>query len=203
MLYSFGATNVDGNQPASGLIQGSDGTFYGLTLSGGQAGSGTFFSFTAAGGETVLYSFGVNSYDANYPIGELVLGADGNFYGGSQTGGMYGNGTIFEVTPAGVESVLYSFGATSTDGYIAGGPLLIGGDGNFYGTTVYGGTNGSGTIFVVTPAGVETVLYSFGGTSADGANPYGGLILGTDGVLYGTASAGGAGGNGTVFRFGP
>jgi uncharacterized repeat protein (TIGR03803 family) len=132
-----------------------------------------------------------------------VQGADGNFYGGSQTGGLYANGAIFELTPAGVESLLYSFGATSADGSEPWGKLLIGGDGNFYGTTVYGGASGSGTIFVVTPAGVETVLYSFGGTSADGANPFGGLILANDGVLYGTASAGGAGSNGTVFRFGP
>jgi uncharacterized repeat protein (TIGR03803 family) len=102
----------------------------------------------------------------------------------------------------GVESLLYSFGGSSSDGVRPWTRLLVGGDGNFYGTTVSGGTGGAGTIFVVTPAGVETVLHSFGGTCTDGANPFGGLILGNDGMLYGTASAGSARGGGTVFRFG-
>jgi uncharacterized repeat protein (TIGR03803 family) len=203
VLYSFGATNADGNDATSGLIQGSDGTFYGTTLAGGQANSGTFFSFTAAGGETVLHTFGTTGTDAVYPTGELLAAGDGNFYGVSQQGGTYGDGTIFQVTPAGVERLIYSFGATNSDGMVPCCQLLIGGDGNFYGTTVTGGTSGSGTIFMVTPAGVETLLHSFGGTSADGASPYSGLILANDGVLYGTASAGGASSNGTVYRFGP
>jgi uncharacterized repeat protein (TIGR03803 family) len=203
VLYSFGATMNDGMYPASGLIQGSDGNFYGTTSGGGVAGNGTLFNVTAAGVETVLYSFGVSGADASSPAGELIADGEGHFYGVSEGGGSDGGGTVFVVTPAGVESVIYSFGGTPSDGTSPASALLLGGDGNFYGTTLAGGTSNLGTIFVVTPAGVETVLHSFGGTSVDGASPNAGLILASDGVLYGTASAGGAGTNGTVVRFGP
>lgn len=202
ILHEFGAINLDGNAGNSGLIQASDGMYYGTTEAGGAANAGTVFSITAAGVETVLHSFGTG-IDASDPQGELIQGGDGDFYGVSAIGGSYDGGAIFEVTSAGVESLLYSFGGTTSDGMYPSGPLLVGADGNFYGTTVAGGASNSGTIFVVTPAGVETVLDSFGGNSTDGGNPYSGVILGSDGTLYGTTSAGGPGNNGTVFRFGP
>jgi uncharacterized repeat protein (TIGR03803 family) len=136
----------------------------------------------------------------------LIQGNDGNFYGttGGGGGGADNGGTVFKLTPGGVETVLYAFGASSSDG-IGPNSLIQGSDGNFYGTTGGGGANtengnlGDGTIFKVTPGGVETVLYSFGASSSDGVGPVG-LIQGSDGYFYGTTSEGGNG-VGTVFRF--
>ena len=125
------------------------------------------FRVTPAGVETVLYSFGTTaSHDATNPYGSLILGADGNFYGTSGTGGASGNGTMFKVTPAGVESVLYSFAGGTADGSRPNG-VIQGSDGNFYGTTPSGGAHGAGIVYKMTPAGAETVLYSFAGGAGD------------------------------------
>jgi uncharacterized repeat protein (TIGR03803 family) len=206
ILYSFGATGADGNTPEAGLIEGTDGNFYGTTTLGGAHGGGTVFKITPTGAETVLYSFGATSTDAFQPRAGLILGSDGNFYGTTYAGGANKeSGTVFKITPAGVETVLYSFGATSTDGSLPVAGLLQGADGNFYGTTSIGGANGggatnSGTVFKLTPAGVETVLHSFGTSSNDGAEPEGALIQDADGNLYGTTFFGGAHNEGTVFK---
>jgi uncharacterized repeat protein (TIGR03803 family) len=138
----------------------------------------------------------------------LIQASDGNFYGTTADGGQYATGTVFKLTATGAETVLYSFGASPTDG-LTPMSLIEGSDGNFYGVTSAGGTGlcqfGCGTVFKVTPGGVETVLYSFGG-GADGGQPNA-LIQGTDGNLYGTTSFGGAmslacppGGCGVAFR---
>ena len=199
VLYSF-TGGTDGGSPGAGLIQGSDGNFYGTTQVGGASGYGTVFKVTPAGVETVLYSFGGGT-DGSYPYAGLTQGADGNFYGTTEQGGANSLGTIFKVTPAGVETVLWTFGG-GTDGHNPYGTLIQGADGNFYGTTFQGGTNNHGTIFEITPAGIETVLYSFGGVPyTDGWFPQGGLIQGADGNFYGTTEAGGANGYGTVFKF--
>jgi uncharacterized repeat protein (TIGR03803 family) len=202
------------------LIQGSDGNFYGTTAEGGanSAGGtkpgGTLFKLTPAGVETVLYSFGSSSTDGTAPNG-VIQGTDGNFYGTTSHGGanQFGTGggvnneagTAFKITPAGVETVLYSFGSSSTDGVIPTG-LIQGTDGNFYGTTSGGGANSAGdtksagTVFELTPAGVETVLYSFGSNSSDGTEPNGFLIQGSDGNFYGTTLfSGGVHNDGTVW----
>jgi uncharacterized repeat protein (TIGR03803 family) len=215
VLYSFGGTATDGQSPAAGLIQGTDGNFYGTTELGGShcngagVACGTFFKLTPAGVETVLYNFGATGTDGNSPEAGLIEGTDGNFYGTTTLGGSHGLGTVFKITPAGVETVLYSFGATSTDAAEPVAGLILGTDGNFYGTTQAGGAHqGLGTVFKITPAGVETVLYSFGATSTDGAIPVAGLLLGVDGNFYGTTSAGGVNGvvavtSGTVFKVSP
>ena len=118
-----------------------------------------------------------------------------------------GCGTVFKITPAGTETVLHSFGATGTDGQSPSGSLLLGSDGNFYGVTPNGGSsancklaNGCGTVYRITPSGVETVLYSFGTTASDGLVPSGALIQASDGNLYGTTVDGGMAGMGNVFR---
>ena len=199
VLYSFGAF-PDGSGPSAGLIQGSDGNFYGTTSSGGTNITGTVFKLTPAGAETVLHSF-KGIADGARPVASLIQGNDGNFYGTTEgAGGDKNAGTIFKITPAGVESVLYFFGAPP-DGQAPSASLVQASDGNFYGTTNVGGTNGTGAVFMLTPAGTETVLYSFGTASGtDGLHPQGGLIQGSDGAFYGTTFEGGAFGFGTVFK---
>jgi uncharacterized repeat protein (TIGR03803 family) len=215
VLHSFGGTATDGQYPVAGLIEGSDGNFYGTTELGGtncNAGGvacGTFFKVTPAGVETVLYNFGATVTDGNQPIAGLVIGADGNFYGTTQLGGTHGVGTVYKMTPQGVETVLYSFGATSTDGAEPAAGLILAKDGNFYGTTSAGGAHDQGgTVFKITPEGVETVVYSFGASSSDGTFPVASLIQGADGNFYGTTSVGGSNGKGSsiagiVFKLTP
>jgi len=199
VLYSFvGGTNI--KFPSYALIQGSDGNFYGTSNAGGASGFGGVFKLTPAGVETLLYSF-AGGTDGSNPMGSLVEGTDGNFYGTTNAGGTSGDGTVYKVTPAGVETVLYSF-AGGADGSGPRAGLIIGTDGNFYGTTTVGGTPTYGTIYKITPAGVETVLYSFAGPP-EGAYPDAPLTQGTDGNFYGTTYQGGASSNGTVFKVTP
>ncbi len=188
ILYNFDGTDNgpdDGAEPDAALVQGSDGNFYGTTE------DGTVFRVTPAG---ALTSFaGLPSDEPN----ALVQGSDGNFYGTADDGGANDHGLVFKVTPSGVVTTLYNF----TNGNDGGNPqngLVLGSDGNFYGTTSAGGTSGDGTVFQITPAGVLTTLYSFTGGS-DGEKPIAGLMQAGDGNFYGTTSAGGAGGDGTVF----
>jgi len=203
VLYFFGTGNEDGVLPRGGLIQGSDGNFYGTTEFGGEGGEGAVFKITPAGVESVLYSFasGTNyATDGFYPWAPLIQASDGNFYGTTVYGGVHNQGTVFKITPLGVETALYSFSG-GTDGSAPYAGVIQGGDGNFYGTTEAGGVNNAGTVFKVTPAGVETPLYSFGTNgSMDGAQPYARLIEGRDGNFYGTTVAGGTTGSGTVFK---
>ena len=203
VLHYFGVDPNDGNTPYGALIQGNDGNFYGTTDSGGTAGNGVVFKITPAGAETVLYSFQGGTVDGANPDSSLILGNDGSFYGTTSSGGTFGNGTVFKVTPAGAESVLYALGNGTADGTYPDSPLILGGDGNFYSTTSSGGALHSGTLFKVTPAGVETVLYSFGGGISDGNQPYGALIQGSDGNFYGTTSHGGTFNGGNFFRITP
>ena len=199
VLYSFG-TGIDGQNPYAGLIQDASGNLYGTTLYGGTNNLGTVFKVTPAGVETVLYSFGTGT-DGQYPRAGLIQDASGNLYGTTMQGGTKNKGTVFKVTPAGVETVLYSFG-TGTDGQTPFAGLIQDASGNLYGTTFEGGTNGLGTVFKVTPVGVETVLYSFG-AGIDGQTPYARLIQDASGNLYGTTFQGGTNGLGTVFKISP
>jgi len=194
--HYFG-TGTDGANPAAALIQGSDGNFYGTTYGGGAGGAGTVFKITPAGVETVLYSFTGKDGDGANPQAALIQGTDGNFYGTTYGGGAGGTGTVFKITPVGVETALYSFTGKDGDGANPKAALIQGTDGNFYGTTYYGGTTGTGassagTVFKITPAGVETVIYSFTGKNGDGANPAAGLIRDADGNFYGTTYFGGS-----------
>ena len=189
VLHSFAGSNVDpvtdGIEPLAGLIQGSDGNFYGTTSQGSggtldcasdqQVGCGTVFKITPGGAESVLYTFGspnpaddcrdAGLADGVDPQAALVQGRDGALYGTTLNGGA--GGTAFKVTLAGQESTLWCFGlsgsAPSVDGVLPLAALVQGRDGNFYGTTSNGGTYDLGTVFKVTPDGTETVLYSFEG----------------------------------------
>jgi len=217
--FIYTRTCSDGNSPQAPLVQGSDGNFYGTTAAGGSntsvstVGYGTVFRINPVTGlETNLYSFGSYSNDGTAPVGGLVLGRDGNFYGTTSGGGTYGDGTVFRITPGGVYTNIYSFGGTPTDGNWPYAGLVLGNDGNFYGTTAGGGSNayftGIGTVFKITTNGTETVLYSFGSDYPDGNDGYGPrtpLVQGSDGNFYGTTRVGGTNylGNGTVFRISP
>jgi uncharacterized repeat protein (TIGR03803 family) len=208
VIYSF-AGGSDGGDPSAALALGSDGNFYGTTEFNGANGSGTFFQITPAGVETVLHQFGASGDVGAVYDGVPTQASDGNFYGQTGSGGANGNGGVYKISPTGVESVIYSFSSTGSDANAAIGTLIQGTDGNLYGTSFMGGTNNAGTIYKVTMAGAETVLYSFAGSSTDGASPStGGLTLGTDGYLYGLAGLisafgtnGGTYNQGTFFRY--
>ena len=205
----------DGSGPSAGLVQGSNGNFYGTTQNGGWAyGPGTIFMITPTGALTTIYTFGSQTGDGTFPMGSLVQGRDGNFYGTTLMGGANVGpngdscGTVFKITPSGALTTLHSFCSQSgyTDGASPYAGLVQGSDGNFYGTTSAGGANGYGTVFKITPGGTLTTLYSFCSQSGctDGQNPLGPLIQGSDGNYYGTTEWGGANYSfGTVFKITP
>jgi uncharacterized repeat protein (TIGR03803 family) len=198
LLYSFsGASSTDPAIPDSTLIVGNDGNLYGTAIGGGTTGNGVVFEITRDGTFTTLYSFSGGTSDGATPEAKLLLASDGNFYGTAPNGGTDSAGVVFKVTPTGQETVLHSFGRAPGDGASPQGNLIEGSDGNLFGTTYTGGANNYGTVYRITPAGVETVLFSFGG-AADGQWLWSGLVETPNGGLLGTASAGA--GNGAVFE---
>jgi len=223
-LYSFCAQSgcVDGASSYAGLVQAANGNFYGTTYYGGAIagpygyGAGTVFQITASGTLTTLYSFCSRSgcVDGYSPYAALVQATNGDFYGTTPAGGAHGSGgTIFKITPSGMLTTLYSFCSQSgcTDGAASLAGLVEATNGDFYGTTKYGGASDDGTVFKVTPAGTLTTLHSFCSQSGctDGANPAAGLVEATDGDFYGTTVFGGTSacppqhGCGTVFKITP
>jgi len=225
-VYSFcSQQGCVGRVAWAGLVQGADGNFYGATQQGGNGscsglgvGCGVIFKLTPGGTLTALHAF--SGPDGVAPYAGLVQGADGNFYGTTQYGGTGNNnvciensnlgcGTVFKITPSGTLTTLYNFCSqpNCADGYSPQAVLVQAADGNFYGTTQWGGTtqgNGNGTIFRITPSGAYTSLHSFAGYPTDGAHPIGGLIQATDGNFYGTTPAGGANFlGGTIYRMTP
>ena len=197
--YSFSGGS-DGSYPYGGLTLGTDGNFYGATYGGGFGSYGTIFKMTPGGGLTTLYTF-TDSGDGALPAAPPIQGTDGNLYGttcpGCNNQGVYG--TIYKITHSGTFTVLYECDITHCEDFY--GPLIQGTDGNFYGTSIYGGTNGAGVVLKITPAGQLTDLYSFDNTHGD--YPTGPLVQGTDGNFYGTTLDGGASGYGVVFRMTP
>jgi uncharacterized repeat protein (TIGR03803 family) len=204
--YPFDYT--DGSSPNL-PVQGTDLNFYGTTQGGGNAACacGVIYKATAAGKITVLHNFSgyVSStqYDGARPIGILVEGADGSYYGTTYQGGEYNAGTVFKITPSGTYTLLHSFSfqAPTYDGQLPIAGLTLGTDGNFYGTTAYGGTQNGGAIFEITPAGKETVLYNFCVVSCyDGFIPTTPMVLHTDGIFYGN-TAGNSNGGSVFYSF--
>src|SRR5579872_2267436 len=203
-LVNFDGGIQGGDPEGVALVQGQDGNFYGTTAQGGSSNNGTVFMITAQGALTILYSFCPlpNCVDGSTPMTGVVLGTDGNFYGSTASGGLFNRGTVFQITPTGILSTLYSFCAQANclDGNDPNG-VIQATDGNFYGTTQGGGTSGRGTVFQLTTSGRLTTVHSFCPLRClDGYSPRGSLIQATDGNLYGTTSAGGQAGGGTVFR---
>jgi uncharacterized repeat protein (TIGR03803 family) len=206
-LYFFtGDTN--GAIPSGGLAQAADGTFFGTTFGGGASNCGTVFRITASGTLASLASF-ANTNGAG-PSATMAEADDGSFYGSTDYGGPYytnatsggsGYGVIYRVTPNGAFTTPAWFG--STNGANPRG-LVPGRDGNFYGTTAWGGNTsllrlGFGTVFKLAPDGTLTNLYLFSGFD-DGGFVYAGLVQGIDGYLYGATFSGGSAGYGTLFR---
>jgi uncharacterized repeat protein (TIGR03803 family) len=221
ILHVFTHKADDGCAPFGGLVAGTNGVLYGATADGGAEDGGAVFSLTppGAGGkawaEAVIYSFAGPSE----PAASLVLDPSGVLYGTTSLGGA--NGSVFALAPpAGgatkwTETTLYAFQG-GKDGRDPIGGLTEDSAGNLYGTTFYGGIGslcasgqGCGTVFMLTPpaagqtAWTETLLYAFSG-GAEGAYPYGGLLLGKAGLLFGTTVGGGdARGDGVVFSLTP
>ncbi|MGA2136564.1 MAG: choice-of-anchor tandem repeat GloVer-containing protein [Bryobacteraceae bacterium] len=221
-LYSFCAESgcADGKAPG-GLVQAADGNFYGTTATGGASERGccgTVFTITPSGTLTTLHSFCAASScaDGAAPVGGLIQASTGDFYGTTQDAGGDALGTVFKITPGGELTTLHRFcfqKTGCTDGSYPNAGLVQGADGNFYGTTSFGGAcaypSGCGTIFQIAPSGALTTLHSFCSESncADGEIPAAALVQAANGDLYGTTNFGGAGidrcssgnGCGTVF----
>jgi len=202
-LYQFGGLPSDGHNPTAPLMQGRDGNFYGTAYGGGTNGAGTVFMITPQGALTTLWQFGSGATNGANPEAGLVQGSDGNFYGTTQNGGTNGAGTAFRISPQGSLTTIWQFGSTATDGNTPRARLVQGSDGNFYGTTEYGGTSTNwGTVFKITPQGTLTTLYEFGDLATGSVLPYAGLVQGNDGNFYGT-TYGGVYGVGSVFQITP
>ena len=190
--------------PYGGLTWGNDGNLYGTTSESVSYPNtyGRIFTITTNGNLSVLATF--KGTNGSQPLAPLTLGSDGNFYGTTSQGGANSLGTVFKVTTNGTLTSLVSFGGTNgcTPAY---GALIQAGDGNFYGTTLYGGSNysggvftGNGTVFRVDTNGNLTTLIYFNGTN--GAIPSLGLTIGIDQNFYGTTQVGGTSNLGTVFK---
>lgn len=198
VLYVF-VPNEIGGGINSGVVLDRAGNVYGATSAGGL--SGMIYELSAAGQETTLYSFSP-ALGGTTPRAGLIRDAAGNFYGTTAWGGPANAGVVYKLSPAGRETILYSF----TGGTDGSGPstanLAIDSTGNLYGTAVRGGTSGDGVVYRLSSSGSETVLYSFTG-GADGSGPDGGVIRDPAGNLYGTTFAGGTSNAGTVFKLNP
>jgi uncharacterized repeat protein (TIGR03803 family) len=199
VLHSFGATKELGRQPDGGLIEASDGHFYGTTPIGGShdcsppiGGCGTLFRLTKAGEHTVLFSFGQQTSDGSFPNGRLLEIAPGQFIGTTGQGGrqncvgeenaQIGCGTVFVYDVSGQMEFLYAFGQGDDDGKFPDGPLVEGSDGAFYGTTLNGGRGGCdtqqgcGTVFRIDADGAKTTLHEFSISTGQTFNLNGRLI---------------------------
>jgi uncharacterized repeat protein (TIGR03803 family) len=215
-LHSFDGS--DGADPVAGLVQGADGNFYGTASAGGYygddscgsgpGGCGTVFKITSGGTLTTLHSFNANIDGAAGPLGRLVEATDGNFYGTTLYGGCYDEtcGAVFEITTGGALTTLIGFCRNNhcSSGSSPNAGLIQATDGNLYGTLPYAGPAGwdGGDVFEMTPGGgwdnppyafCSQVVFFFNGgyLCLDGANPIGGLLQATNGILYGTTSFGG------------
>jgi uncharacterized repeat protein (TIGR03803 family) len=221
-IYSFTAAlgptngiliNSDGVGPEGGLVLANDGFLYGTTSTGGASGNGTIFRVSTSGVLTSLHSFaatdanGFNG-DGSTPRAKLLQASDGNLYGTTVLGGAAAEGVVFRISPSGVFSVVYAFPAVDTSGFNIPGtqpsaPLILATDGNLYGVAEHGGANGLGTVFAIAPSGQLTVVHTFSAaptsSNIDGGLPSASLMQARDGNLYGTTSAYGAQGFGTIF----
>jgi uncharacterized repeat protein (TIGR03803 family) len=214
-LYRFCKGCEEGIYPVAGLVQATNGDFYGTTGSGGTHREGALFEITPSGTPTLLYDFCPQSgcKPGFYSEAVLIQAANGDLYGTTDYGGPNNGGAVFKVSPSGKVSAVYDFCSLSecADGAQPRAGVVQAGNGDFNGTTYYGGANvncpeghetvGCSTIFKITAGGKLTTLYNFCSQSgcADGGLPSV-LVQGTDGYFYGRTAYGGANNYGTVFK---
>ncbi|HLW87195.1 MAG TPA: choice-of-anchor tandem repeat GloVer-containing protein [Terriglobales bacterium] len=204
-ITSSGSFTVLGALPGSsyGLMQATDGNFYGTTYNGGRssncpAGCGTVFRMTPKGSTTTVSSFyGENGTE---PVVGVTEGSDGNLYGTATRGGNYSRGVLFAVTRQGF-TVLHDFGDPNypNDGAYPYAGLVQASDGNLYGVASNGGTMNQGVMFQITPTGSYAIVYDF--QSAGGGSPCTTPVQHTNGKIYGMACAGGSSNDGVVYSF--
>lgn len=209
VLYAFQGGS-DGSAPGAGVIRDSNGNLYGTTIEGGggtgcddgNLGCGVVYKIAPDDTETVLYAF-QGGVDGSFPTAGLIEDGAGNFYGTTSGGGPDDQGTVFELSPGGTETVLYAFKGGS-DGSSPEAGLIMDKKGNLYGTTYYGGNackgSGCGTVFEVSAKGNEKVLYAYPASRSRGRYPDAALLLGPHGNLYGTTLEGGKANYGVVFE---
>lgn len=215
VLHSFKGSPTDGRggqyipAPLDGLARDTAGNLYGTTLEGGNsnkssscspAGCGVVFKVAPSGTETILYNFPAYAQPSN-----VILDSEGNLYGTTAYGGIgnggTGYGTVYEIKDE-TFSVLYDFCAASgcEDGSIPFSGLVRDSAGDLYGTTIDGGAAGQGTVFKLTPSGIETVLHSFPESPSDGISPEGNLKQDSKGNLYGVTQQGDSGNGGVLYE---
>jgi uncharacterized repeat protein (TIGR03803 family) len=198
VLNTFTKSN-QGIQPEGGLVQATDGNFYGTTSEGGANEVGTLYRVIPSTGKlSILAAFAGGDPGSN-PVGALIQGLDGFVYGTAEYGGADSFGTVFRADIATGTTTTFAEIEGGTAGINPESDLIQATDGNFYGTTSAGGANNLGTIFQITPDGVYNTVYTFAG-STDGGTPLRGLVQGIDGAFYGISNAGGDGGAGVIFR---
>lgn len=221
LLYSFDPGSRDGLNPQSSLIFDASGNLYGTTYDGGTNACfdtafycGTVFELSpAAGGgwtQKTLHNFG-HGTDGSNSTGGLIFNGSGNLFGTTSSGGKYFYGTVFELSPTAnggwSEKVLHHFNYDGRDGMYPYSGLVVDSSGNLYGTSGAGGIYDAGAVFELRPATngswSEKILHSFVNSPRDGEYPWGNLVADGSGNLYGTTSAGGAYGWGTVFELSP
>lgn len=195
-------TMAEGCRPHGPLRQGKDGMLFGTAITGGGSGGGILFRLGADGTDYgILHHFGNGVEDGRVPRGQLVQTSDGQFYGTTAEGGAYLLGVVFAINGDGSNyRVLHAF-AGAGGGATPFAGLIEGTDGKLYGTTIAGGTGSQGVIFRLDKdGGAYEVLRHFTGLGGEGRNPYGNLVEGRNGALYGTTLGGGSGSGGIIFR---
>jgi uncharacterized repeat protein (TIGR03803 family) len=202
-IFSFSQDGLQGSGIVSPPVQATDGNLYGVAQQGGANGCGTIFTLATSGTLLRVYSFPCGA-GGNIPLGPLIQASDGNLYGATQWGGNMtargdchsGCGTVFRMSH-GVVTILYSFSGSPNDGAFPTSGLLEGTDGNLYGGTYQGGTNGFGTLYQIATSSQYKVLYNFAYRIGSGATAA--LMQNTNGKFYGNTSFGGRNGEGAIY----
>jgi uncharacterized repeat protein (TIGR03803 family) len=193
VIYSFKGGSGDGQCPEAAVTD-VNGTLYGTTSAGGSNSDGIVFKLETSGSEKVLHNF--NGKDGGIPASALIA-VKGTLYGTTEGGGAFDHGTVFRVSTSGAEKLVYSFKGNG-DGADPLPAALVPVNGTLYGVTNLGGSRNGGTVFKITTAGKESVLYSFQGGTGDGSSPSGALSV-VGAALFGATQSAGANSDGTVY----